>query len=269
MAKYYNSKDYNNYVDFMTAGQYGNNPAYKVKLANLWKQILAKDTSKIKINKILKFGVFKDQQQALFETTFHEKTGCIFGISYDQGGKWYFTQVLQNPLNFNTVSKDIPSIDYSFASLVDPKFQKRVNYEIGKVISPFNFKDLNDVPLSSESLKGKIIALNFWGIGCGPCIMEIPELNDLVEKMKGKPVVFIAPAIGSPKEILLKNFLPKHPFNYRIVQINNDDYNIISFPTHIIIDKDLKVYEIITGYSKENVQKLQQTITKLLVSSEK
>lgn len=269
MAISFNNRDYGKIVDYLAPGYYGNDPANKEKFAGMWKAILSKDSTKINIIKILKFGIFKDQQQALFETSVRNKTGCVFGISYDNGEKWYFTQCSPSQVNFNSVLNTLPSLDPSFASLVDPKFMKRIHYETGKTIAPFNFIDINGIDFSSGTLKGKIIVLNFWGIGCGPCILEIPELNGLVEKMKGKPVAFIAPAIYSSKDMLLNNFLPKHPFSYNIVTINNDDYNITSFPTHIIIDQNLKVIEKITGYNKENIPKLEQTILDLLKKSEK
>jgi len=59
--------------------------------------------------------------------------------------------------------------------------------------------------------------------------------------------------------------LPAHPFNYQIVSIeNDDDYNVNSFPTHIIIDKNSKIIDKFDGYSPDNLKRLEQTIEKLL-----
>ena len=57
---------------------------------------------------------------------------------------------------------------------------------ITKSVTPFNFTDINGNLLSSDSLKGKTIVLNFWHPQCSPCIAELPELNNLVERMKDK-----------------------------------------------------------------------------------
>jgi len=106
--------------------------------------------------------------------------------------------------------------------------------------------------------------LNFWGRWCAPCVKEIPELNKLVEKYNNEDLKFIAPAITTTKEILKNSFLPKHPFLYDIVLINGDDYVISSYPTHVIINQNQQVVEIITGYSEENIKRLEQTINKTL-----
>jgi thiol-disulfide isomerase/thioredoxin len=46
--------------------------------------------------------------------------------------------------------------------------------------------------LKLSALKGKVVVLNFWFIGCAPCIAELPALNKLVDEYKGEDVVFIA-----------------------------------------------------------------------------
>jgi len=56
------------------------------------------------------------------------------------------------------------------------------------------------------------------------------------------------------KEMLVNNFLLKNPFSYQIVLIDNDDYSITSFPTHVVIDQDLKVVDKLTGYSPDNIK---------------
>lgn len=51
--------------------------------------------------------------------------------------------------------------------------------------------------------------LIFWGVGCAPCIKEIPELNKLVEKYHLENVKFIAPATYPPEETIEDHFLAK------------------------------------------------------------
>jgi thiol-disulfide isomerase/thioredoxin len=41
---------------------------------------------------------------------------------------------------------------------------------------------------SLESLKSKIVVLNFWFTQCGGCITEMPELNELKKAYSGKDV---------------------------------------------------------------------------------
>ena len=44
--------------------------------------------------------------------------------------------------------------------------------------------------IRTKDLKGKINVINFWFMKCAPCIAEIPALNTLVKKYKGKDINF-------------------------------------------------------------------------------
>ena len=265
MANYSNSHDFKKYIDYLVPFNYGNNPNNKEKFAEMLKRSSDGDTTTLRVVKTVKSIISKDQYQVLILCEMRNLDNYIFGISNDKGKNWLYTQTMPTKLNFSTLQEIIPTISTSFSSLVDPKFGKRVNYTKGEKIAPFKFTDIQGKSLSSDSLKGNVIVLNFWSISCGPCVTEMPELNELVAKMKGKKVTFIAPAVYSPKDELIKNFLPKHPFCYQIVCIDNDDdYNVNSFPTHIIIDQNMNVIYKYDAYSKENTRKMEEILIGLL-----
>ena len=72
----------------------------------------------------------------------------------------------------------------------------KVAPNIGSMPPPLEFSQIVQGPnlneISWDKLKGKVVVLEFWNIGCGPCIQAIPHLNDLVEQFSGKPVVFLS-----------------------------------------------------------------------------
>ena len=121
--------------------------------------------------------------------------------------------------------------------------RKKYKLQEGTVLKELNFKDSNGNNFTLDSLKGKVIVLNFWFIGCKPCVEEIPDLNRIQEKFKDKEVVFLAVTFDSKKK--LEEFVKKKPFNFTLVP---DSMNIIrqfyvnSYPTTMLIDKDRKIH---------------------------
>ncbi|MGB5982692.1 MAG: TlpA disulfide reductase family protein [Nonlabens sp.] len=112
----------------------------------------------------------------------------------------------------------------------------------GTYPKPFRIKDLNGKVYTPETLKGKVVIINYWFIGCVPCEKEMPVLNDLVKKYEGKDVVFLA--LTFDKKERVKQFLSKTDFDFNIVpeaQQMISDYNIMGYPSHMIMDKKLVI----------------------------
>jgi thiol-disulfide isomerase/thioredoxin len=142
---------------------------------------------------------------------------------------------------------------------------KTSSERVGKSAKPFSVKDLKGNSYSLEELKGKIVIINFWFIGCKPCIMEMPELNKLVKKYAGKDVVFLGFALD--EEAQLNTFLKKKEFLYNIIPNSENiikEYGINSFPTHFIIDKASKIVHSTNGLSQNTVTDLDKKIESLL-----
>ena len=76
-------------------------------------------------------------------------------------------------------------------------------------------RTLEGQSFASKDLKGKVVVLNFWFVGCAPCIVEIPGLNRLVKELEGRDIVFLALALDGPKT--LRSFLREKAFDYHIV----------------------------------------------------
>jgi peroxiredoxin len=56
---------------------------------------------------------------------------------------------------------------------------------------PFSLKDLNGNSVTLESLKGKVVVLNFWTKTCGPCLEEMPELAELTKILRDRSDVVV------------------------------------------------------------------------------
>lgn len=133
---------------------------------------------------------------------------------------------------------------------------------IGNKAFPFKSTTIDDQLVSLEGFKGKTLVLNFWFIECKPCQMEIPELNNLVETYKdNKDVVFLSFGLDNKNDIQI--FLETTPFYYQIVDNSADivkEFNVNSFPTHIIVDKEGVISFATSGLSDSTIYNLNQHI---------
>lgn len=143
--------------------------------------------------------------------------------------------------------------------------QKALEALIGTDAKNFKTTDMDGNAINLSDLKGSVVAINFWFIGCKPCIMEMPELNEIVEKFEGEKVEFIAVALDSKGS--LRAFEEKREFNYNIVPDGRSVahlYGIQGYPTHCIIDQEGKIQYFKSAYSPRTASELESTITRLL-----
>jgi len=99
--------------------------------------------------------------------------------------------------------------------------------------------DAHDRPFIKTDFTGKVTVINFWATWCPPCVEEIPSLNRLNEKMRGKPFDLISVNYAEDKQTILK-FLKKVDVDYPVLLDNDGQFakkwNIITYPSTFIID---------------------------------
>lgn len=134
-----------------------------------------------------------------------------------------------------------------------------------KEAKAFQVDSLDGKPYDLSALRGKVIVINFWFIGCAPCRVEMPGLNQLVAEFKGKDVVFLALALDSADE--LRKFLKTTAFNYTIIadaEAVSNSYEVSAFPTHIIIDKKGYILGRLTGGNDQRHEQIRPFIQRAL-----
>ena len=141
--------------------------------------------------------------------------------------------------------------------------------ESEKIPAPsFRVTSLAGEKLESRSLRGKVVVLNFWFIGCAPCRAEIPSLNTLVDGFAQDEVEFIA--FAKDGEVPLRSFLEELPFKYKIIPAATDvirKFNVNTYPTHIIIDQKGNIDTVLFGGGENRHEDLHPLIRRLLLQT--
>lgn len=151
-----------------------------------------------------------------------------------------------------------------FAKMHPP--QPSASFRDGQKINMGRVKDINGNPIDLKDNKGRITVINFWFINCPPCRMEIPDLNNLVKKYgQSDSLRFVGIALD--EAYALKDFLSAMPFDYRIIDNGRyiaQQYQVQSYPTHVIIDQEGKVYFHTAGLASNTAYWLDKSIRELL-----
>lgn len=111
------------------------------------------------------------------------------------------------------------------------------------------------------AMRGKVVVLNFWSLGCVPCLAEIPALNKLVEAYVGRNVYFLA--ISPDGSSALRSFLKDVRFRFIVIPDGTEvlsRYGSAGFPRHIVIDKDGFVRWAHTGNMSHSESELKAAI---------
>ena len=111
-----------------------------------------------------------------------------------------------------------------------------------KELAPrFNATTTGGEKFNNDSIKGKVILLEFWTTWCGYCLQEAPLVDQLNDEFAKKGLVILAINVGESKKTV-KKYLDQHPRKTRIVL--TDDTNLAamfaakSYPIYVVIDRD-------------------------------
>jgi thiol-disulfide isomerase/thioredoxin len=137
---------------------------------------------------------------------------------------------------------------------------------IGTPMPSFEVTDIKGNVYQTSALKGKVIVLNFWFVECKPCVMEIPELNEISKLFKKDDIIFLGLATNQKKQLI--KFLKTTPFYYKIVPESQQTaqlFNVSGYPTSIIINKEGIIQYVSLGVGPNNTERLTEEINKLLL----
>ena len=143
----------------------------------------------------------------------------------------------------------------------------------GQLAPEFSGQALDGTFYDLKQLQGKVVVLTFWSSRCAICHEEIPNLNRLADRYRGKDVIFLAMTMEN--EAKVEPYIQRHPFHFTILpnsfgvflkyadRDRSGNLNM-GFPAHFLLKRDGTIALRTEGWDK--TPNLDSQISKLLAA---
>ena len=100
-----------------------------------------------------------------------------------------------------------------------------------------------------SDFRGQPVWLNFWGSWCPPCRSEMPDMEAAYENLAPRGLVMLAVSLDESPSAAFE-YAARNGATYLIAtdperKMTGASYPIVNFPTHVLIDRDGIVREVV------------------------
>ncbi len=142
-------------------------------------------------------------------------------------------------------------------------------------LPPISLSDLTGQTFQLKDFLGTVTVLNFWATWCGPCRIEMPELQKLYNDLGGKGLVVLAVNVdlaADPEEIStaqllglvrprIQGFFARTGVTLPVYLIDGRTQvalGVDRIPFTFLLDREGRVVRFYPGYSPESMTDLRQ-----------
>jgi len=117
---------------------------------------------------------------------------------------------------------------------------------------PVTFLSIKGEKITPESLRGKVVMVNFWATSCTTCVGEMPKMVDTYNKFKAQGLEFVAVAMSYDAPNYVMNYAETRQLPFKVaLDVSGEAAkaygNVNMTPTTFVIDKDGKILKRYLG----------------------
>ena len=131
----------------------------------------------------------------------------------------------------------------------------------------FNFVTKENERMNNAALRGKVVLLDFWGTWCPPCRESVPAIKNVKKKFAGKGFELVGISSDDDEDVWRTFVEAKQMDWHEYIDLSGDvlqAFNIDSFPTYVVVDKDGVIRYRQSGYGDTTEGELEDAISKAL-----
>ena len=114
------------------------------------------------------------------------------------------------------------------------------------------FHAIDGEKISSNSLRGKVVMVNFWATSCTTCVAEMPEMVETYNKYKAQGLEFVAVAMQYDRADYVLNFAQTRQLPFKVaLDVKGEAAeaygDVAMTPTTFVLDKQGKILKRYVG----------------------
>ena len=134
----------------------------------------------------------------------------------------------------------------------------------GSIAPDFTVPMTNGKRINLESLRGRVVLVNFWATWCPPCREELARVeNDILKRFSQEHFVFLPIARGedyNKVEAFRMRMGYKFPMGYDADQSIYHRYATNYIPRNFLVDRNGRVVYVGVGYEREEFVEMLKVI---------
>ena len=132
-----------------------------------------------------------------------------------------------------------------------PHLAAVIGVETPRTAPRYALTALDGTPLSADTLRGKVVLVNFWATWCLPCRVEMPLLQRMAERHRDAGLVVVGLSVDRGPEQSVREFLRERDVTYPVAVVGPDVERafggVRGYPTSILIDRAGVIRHVVIG----------------------
>ena len=128
-------------------------------------------------------------------------------------------------------------------------------------------------PVLLAEYEGQIIYLDFWASWCPPCLVSMPIMNEIRNRLQDEGIAFEVLAVNvdsDPRDGI--DFLLDSPVDFVVLSdpkgTSPAAYGVRGMPTSYLIDPEGKIVMVHEGFKRSDGEKIEQKILEMAGNSQ-
>lgn len=140
--------------------------------------------------------------------------------------------------------------------------------KVGDQIPSFTVEMFDGSKICMDSLRGKVVWVNFWATWCPPCRAELKQVqSQIIDRFQGQDFVFLPISRGEMKETVAA-FRKAQGYTFPMgLDPNKEIYSLfasMTIPRNFLIDQNGKIVVCEVGYTPDKLTDMINHVENLL-----